>query len=131
MEKTDEHGDNSSDPMKEIYNEEYNTYVEKNEDYGDSWRKVAYLKMIMQTEDPEIIELEDGSRAIKINPRPNKNNSPKSQVVEGMMTRMLDKINRIYEITFYTDRNIQESLEDSVGDLGNYSFMLKGFLRDD
>jgi hypothetical protein len=113
--------------MEDIYEDALETYQKKNDDYGDSWKKVGVIKQIMNSDDMEIVEKED-STVITVKKRKKKIDSVEDEVVDGMLTRMLDKIVRINELKFFTDKNVDENLDDSAGDLGNYAFMLKKYL---
>jgi hypothetical protein len=113
--------------MEDIYEDALETYQKKNDDYGDSWKKVGVIKQIMNSDDMEIVEKED-STVITVKKRKKKIDSVEDEVVDGMLTRMLDKIVRINELKFFTEKNVDENLDDSAGDLGNYAFMLKKYL---
>jgi hypothetical protein len=113
--------------MEDIYEEALETYQKKNDDYGDSWKKVGVIKEIMNSDDIDVVE-KDGSTVITVEKRKKKLDSVEDEVVDGMLTRMLDKIVRINELKFFTDNRVDENLDDSAGDLGNYAFMLKKYL---
>lgn len=117
--------------MEEIFEEQLEIFQEKNEDYGNSWEKIAPIKMIMASDEISIEKVE-GDTHIIIDSEHRKTSGHTEEVVDNMVTRFLDKIIRIYNLTFNTEKqNVDESLEDSAGDLGNYALMLKKFLRGD
>lgn len=89
------------------------TFIRKEEDYGGSFEKSALIESILRhgtiREDklPKLIS--------------------KQIFVRGFM----DKISRFYQLAFVSDEQLvnDESLIDSVLDLGNYAHMLAALLR--
>lgn len=77
----------------------------KNSDYGDSWKKAGYLLHMMIGE----VTLKRDS----------------DHLVFGVLTRMLDKMNRTANLAFKADRpKVKESVGETLRDLGIYAFML-------
>lgn len=81
------------------------TYSEKNEDYGDSWRNVGHILYLLAGE--QSITLED----------------PEDFISFGLFTRRLDKIARAFNGEFVAEDMNFESIYDSHKDEAAYAAM--------
>lgn len=82
------------------------TYRAKNDDYGDSWRKVGALIWELADEQPIVLE------------------SPEDVIRFGLYTRRLDKISGAFQGDFVADEEL--NFEDAANrheDEGTYAFM--------
>jgi len=92
-----------SDVLKEVAEEQQ----AKNADYGDSWQKTGELKEVLAG--GELPHIETANEA----------------VMDGLYTRMLDKLSRGYTLAFLNDgREVDdEALADTFRDLAGYAAM--------
>lgn len=80
-------------------------YARKNDDYGDSWRKVG-----------EILHLLSNGETIELN-------TPEDHIAYGLYTRRLDKLARSFNGEFLADEMNFESVEDAHSDEMTYAAM--------
>lgn len=80
-------------------------YAEKNEDYGDSWRKIGEILHLLSH--GETVELE----------------TPEDHIAYGLYTRRLDKIARAFNGEFVAEDMNFESIEDAHQDEMVYAAM--------
>lgn len=90
---------------EEILSDGGETYARKNEDYGDSWRKVG--RILHMLADGDTVEL----------------NSVEDHISYGLFTRRLDKLARAYHGEFVADEMNFESIVDSHEDEMTYAAM--------
>lgn len=121
----------------------------KNADYGNAFEKVGVLKRVMADEDgPTIVELHGdgtydvkgdrdiwrdhtgGAEAVVLADTPEKT-STFEENVDGVLTRLLDKVIRTYTLVFLKDEPAveNESTEDAAKDLTGYGSMLADLIR--
>jgi hypothetical protein len=91
--------------VTDIISDGAETYAEKNEDYGDSWRTVG--EILFQLAEGETVELE----------------SPEDFVSLGLFTRRLDKMARAFHGEFNADDMNFESVIDAHEDEMVYAAM--------
>ena len=97
--------------ISKIFDTRKNQFLEKNHDYGNSWKKTG-----------EIINLIFGGQPILLN-------STIKIIAFGVITRMLDKIVRFCNLMFVVKNDlVKEPLADTIGDLGTYAFMLESLV---
>lgn len=90
------------------------TYEEKNEDYGDSWRKVGYVMWMMAGKEPITLE------------------SPEDFIRIGLYTRRLDKLFRTFNGDFVADGDLNfEAVQDNHLDDMVYAAMQASTYTDD
>lgn len=93
-----------TDPA-EILDSGGETYARKNDDYGDSWRKVGeILHSLADGEPVELVSVED-------------------HIAYGLLTRRLDKVARAYHGELLAEDMNFESVTDSHKDESVYSAM--------
>lgn len=80
-------------------------YAEKNEDYGDSWRKIG-----------EILHLLSHGKTVELE-------TPEDHIAYGLYTRRLDKIARAFNGEFIAEDMNFESIEDAHQDEMVYAAM--------
>jgi hypothetical protein len=115
-------------------------FAEKNEDYGNSWEKVGVIKRIMADEEgPNVVFLypdgtyttspdeskdNDAIEAVQLSDTPT-NDSTFEQNADDLITRLLDKLIRAYNLTLLKDEPAldNESTVDAWEDLTGYSSM--------
>jgi len=90
---------------QEILSDGAETYEQKNDDYGDSWRKVG--EILHELADGEPVTLE----------------TPEDHIAYGLLTRRLDKIARAYHGELLADELNFESVTDSHEDEAVYAAM--------
>lgn len=81
------------------------TYKSKNEDYGDSWRKIGVILHMLADEEPVVLE------------------TPEDHISYGLFTRRLDKLARAYHGEFIADEMNHESIQDAHEDEMVYAAM--------
>lgn len=94
--------------VKQGFDEGKELFVAKNQDYGDSWIKTG-----------DILGLIFKDKPIRLNNR-------EDYIAFGVIVRMLDKYLRYCNLRF-TDKQdtVGEKASETIGDLGNYAYMLK------
>ena len=113
-------------------------FQEKNEDYGNSWEKVSIIKRVMADEHgPDVVWVagtdvyesrssapEHAVEAVVLADTP-ENNSTFEQNVDDLITRLLDKLIRSYNLTLMKDEPEleNESTLDAWEDMTGYSAM--------
>ncbi len=113
-------------------------FQEKNEDYGNSWEKVSVIKRVMADQHgPDVVWVagtdvyrsrssapEYAVEAVVLSDTPT-NNSTFEQNVDDLITRLLDKLIRSYNLTLMKDEPAleNESTLDAWEDLTGYSAM--------
>lgn len=142
--------------VPEILDELKGVFEEKNDDYGNSYEKVGILKRVMADEEgPRLVELyPDGTYDIADCDKPTaarheyseetqepieavvladtpKNTTTFEENADGLITRLLDKLNRTYTLIFLKDEPAldNESTEDAAKDMAGYSAMLTSLIR--
>ncbi len=128
-----------------VLEETADTVTNKMGDYGNSWEKVGVLKRVMADEDgPQIVYLyPDGwseskrsdddvepFEAVILADTPQKT-STFEENADDVITRLLDKLVRAYNLLFLKDEpDVEnESTEDAGKDLTGYSSMLTSLIR--
>lgn len=124
----------------EVLDDLKGVFEEKNDDYGNSWEKVGVLKRVMADEDgPTTVYLypdgtytttPDGSKdnkgieAVQLSDTP-EDTSQFEENIDGLVTRLLDKLIRAYNLTLLKDEPAldNESTADAWEDLTGYSAM--------
>lgn len=81
------------------------TYHEKNDDYGDSWRKIGKIMHMLA------------------NGRPITLDTPEDHISYGLFTRRMDKIARAFNGEFCADEMKFESVQDAHEDEAVYAAM--------
>lgn len=89
------------------------TYSNKNDDYGDSWRKVGEILELLA--DGETVELK----------------TPEDHISYGLYTRRLDKLARSYHGEFFGDNPNYEPTIDAHEDEMVYASMHASLLHED
>jgi len=113
-------------------------FQEKNKDYGNSWEKVSVIKRVMADEHgPDVVWVagtdvyesrssapEHAVEAVVLSDTP-KNTSTFEQNVDDLITRLLDKLIRSYNLTLMKDEPAleNESTLDAWEDMTGYSAM--------
>jgi hypothetical protein len=113
-------------------------FQEKNKDYGNSWEKVSVIKRVMaDRHGPDVVWIagtdvyesrssapEHAVEAVVLADTP-RNNSTFEQNVDDLITRLLDKLIRSYNLTLMKDEPAleNESTLDAWEDLTGYSAM--------
>lgn len=113
-------------------------FTEKNKDYGNSWEKVGVIKRVMADErGPEVVYVagtdvyesrssapDYAVEAVLLADTPT-NESTFEQNVDDLITRLLDKLIRSYNLTIVKDEPAldNESTLDAWEDLTGYSAM--------
>lgn len=113
-------------------------FTEKNDDYGNSWEKVGVIKRVMADKrGPEVVYVagtdvyesrssapEYAVEAVLLADTPT-NESTFEQNVDDLITRLLDKLIRSYNLTLVKDEPAleNESTLDAWEDLTGYSAM--------
>jgi hypothetical protein len=113
-------------------------FTEKNEDYGNSWEKVGAIKRVMADKHgPEVVHVagdrcyQDASsapeyavEAVLLAETPS-NETTFEQNIDDLVTRLLDKLIRSYNLTLVKDEPAldNESTLDAWEDLTGYSAM--------
>lgn len=104
--RTGEHRVENPPPQpEEILAEGSETYRSKNEDYGDSWRKVGEILHLLADGEPVVLE------------------TPRDHVSYGLFTRRLDKLARAYHGEFLGDDPNHEPVVDAHEDDMVYAAM--------
>lgn len=89
------------------------TYQSKNDDYGDSWRKVGEILYLLVGEEPITLE------------------TPQDHISYGLFTRRLDKFARAFHGEFVSDAEANhEPVIDAHKDDMVYSAMHSSLLND-
>lgn len=88
------------------------TYESKNEDYGDSWRKVGIILHLLANREPITLE------------------TPRDHISYGLFTRRLDKLARAYHAEFRADELNHEPTIDAHKDDMVYAAMHASLLND-
>ena len=81
------------------------TYEEKNDDYGDSWRKIGKIMHMLANGQPITLE------------------TPEDHISYGLFTRRMDKIARAFNGEFCADEMNFESVQDAHEDEMVYAAM--------
>ena len=113
-------------------------FQEKNEDYGNSWEKVSVIKRVMADQHgPDVVWVagtdvyesrssapDHAVEAVVLADTP-ENNSTFEQNVDDLITRLLDKLIRSYNLTLMKDEPEleNESTLDAWEDMTGYSAM--------
>ena len=97
-----------TDRIRQIFEERKELFTKKNENYGNSFRKTGQILKII-FEEPIKLETE------------------KDYVTFGLVVRKLDKLVRYCNLRFTGEKDkVGESIKDTIGDDGVYSFILQG-----
>jgi len=113
-------------------------FQEKNEDYGNSWEKASVIKRVMADQHgPDVVWVagtdvyesrssapEHAVEAVVLADTPT-NNTTFEQNVDDLITRLLDKLIRSYNLTLMKDEPAleNESTLDAWEDMTGYSAM--------
>lgn len=105
--------DDQQQRVVDLYEENVETFIRKNRDYGGSFEDSAKVESILKH--GEVQEEEMGEIAAR------------QIFVRGFM----DKISRFYQLQFVNDEQMvdDEDITDTLLDLGNYSIMLASLLE--
>lgn len=105
--------DDQQDRVIEAYEENIETFIKKNEDYGGSFQKSAKIESVMRYGK---IEEDNMADIVK-----------KQIFIRGM----LDKMTRFYKLSFMSGEKYVEGegVDDTLLDLANYCIMLVSLLR--
>lgn len=105
--------DDQQDRVIKAYEENIETFIKKNEDYGGSFQKSAKIESVMRYGK---IEEDNMADIVK-----------KQIFVRGM----LDKMTRFYKLSFMSGEKYVEGegVDDTLLDLANYCIMLVSLLR--
>jgi len=122
-----------------ILNDVADVQEAKNDDYGNSWRKAAAIKQLIADENgPTTTHIDNNSvyddaaaapsfalEAIILAETP-RNESLYEQQLDGVFTRLLDKVVRAYTLTMLVDGNrvMGEGAFDAAVDIAGYAGML-------
>lgn len=81
------------------------TYEEKTQDYGSSWKKIGYILSELADGEPIVLE------------------TPEDIIAFGLFTRRMDKLSREFYGTFFSDTLNFEGAVDSAEDESVYASM--------
>ncbi len=96
------------DRIEQIFDERKELFIKKNKNYSNSYIKTGKIISLILENQKLVISNE------------------KDQIAIGLMHRMLDKIVRYINLRFTEQEDeVQESIAETIGDLGVYSFMLQ------
>lgn len=125
------------------------TISEKNQDYGNSWEKVGVIKRLLADKEgprtftvvddglvptkeldkfEEVIGDAESVEVVILSDTP-EHTSTYEENVDGVLTRLLDKVCRTYTVVFLTDEPNNETAEESAKDLTGYGAMLTDLIR--
>jgi len=91
---------------QEIFDQRKELFIKKNQNYGAAWAKIG-----------RILEIITDGKMIKLN-------DYWDTTLFSLLIRMLDKIIRVVNLRFVDDKDkVGESVSETLGDLGVYSFM--------
>lgn len=116
---------------QDVLEELKGVFETKNDDYGNSWEKVGVLKRVMADEEgPEIVTLSDGREAVVLSDTPQAT-STFEENADDVITRLLDKLVRAYNLIFLKDEpDVEnESTVDAAKDMTGYSAMLSDLIK--
>jgi hypothetical protein len=98
----------STEKVKKIFDERKELFIAKNADYGNSWKVTGEILHHIFYKNPPKLE------------------TANDYIAFGVITRKLDKIIRYLNLRFRAERaDIPESVTETIGDDGVYSFMLQ------
>lgn len=95
----------SDNPVSETLHEGADTFEQKTEDYGDSWRKIGEILLNLSHGEPIVLETKEDF------------------VSFGLFTRRLDKFARAFHGEFAADEMNFESVADAHRDESVYAAM--------
>jgi len=107
------------------------TVENKDADYGSAIEKGAVLKRVLATDDVHLREI-DGYTYVRLGNHTVY--SVQEQRLDGIFTRLLDKVSRLYNLSFnMADESVDESVTETATDLIGYLAHLSvdGFTNED
>lgn len=96
------------DDVLQIFENRKRIFKEKNSDYGCSYVKAGEIFGIIAEGKPIVID------------------SREKQIIYQILVRIVDKLVRIINLTFFSKSLVNESIAETAGDLGVYALMLEG-----
>ena len=114
-----------------ILEETAEVVAEKESDYSHSWETVGVLKRVMSSpNEPQVIELTPKTEVVVLHDTPQKT-STFEENADGIITRLLDKVIRSWNLIFMKDEPDVEndSTEDAAVDIAGYGAMLGSLIR--
>jgi hypothetical protein len=105
-----------------ILEETAEVVAEKESDYSHSWETVGVLKRVMSSpNEPQVIELTPKTEVVVLHDTPQKT-STFEENADGIITRLLDKVVRSWNLIFMKDEPDVEndSTEDAAVDIAGY-----------
>ena len=114
-----------------ILEETAEVVAEKESDYSHSWETVGVLKRVMSSpNEPQVIELTPKTEVVVLHDTPQKT-STFEENADGIITRLLDKVVRSWNLIFMKDEPDVEndSTEDAAVDIAGYGAMLGSLIR--
>ena len=114
-----------------ILEETAEVVAEKESDYSHSWETVGVLKRVMSSpNEPQVIELTPKTEVVVLHDTPQKT-STFEENADGVITRLLDKVVRSWNLIFMKDEPDVEndSTEDAAVDIAGYGAMLGSLIR--
>ena len=102
-----------------ILEETAEVVAEKESDYSHSWETVGVLKRVMSSpNEPQVIELTPKTEVVVLHDTPQKT-STFEENADGVITRLLDKVVRSWNLIFMKDEPDVEndSTEDAAVDI--------------
>ena len=114
-----------------ILEETAEVVTKKASDYSHSWETVGVLKRVMSSpNEPQVIELTPKTEVVVLHDTPQKT-STFEENADGVITRLLDKVVRSWNLIFMKDEPDVEndSTEDAAVDIAGYGAMLGSLIR--